>query len=120
MFFSKNKIKLLSDENVPFRICELLSKRYDVKRVSCGISDKKLSKIARIENRVILTFDKHFLNKRLFPPRQYSGTIVIDIHPPLIDSIFPALSKLFSEIPASKFSGRLFVLSSLGFKIFPR
>jgi len=81
MFSSKNELKLLSDENFPAEVTKLLMKQgLDVKKVPLGSTDKQLSKIAKSESRVILTFDKHFLNKRLFPPKEHSGIVVVNYH----------------------------------------
>jgi len=87
--FSSNKPKLLSDENILIKLTELLKKKdFDIKKIPVRSNDKKISEIAKSELRVILTFDKHFINKRLFPPKEHYGIIFIDIHPPLIDPIF--------------------------------
>src|SRR3989344_8483462 len=97
--FSSNKPKLLSDENIPVKLTELLRREnFDIKNVPLGSTDKEISKIAKEESRTILTFDKHFINKRLFPPKEHSGIIFIDIHPPLIETLFQSLSKLFNKL----------------------
>jgi len=115
---SFNKPKLISDENIPVGLTELLIKEgFDVKKIPFGSTDKILSKIAKAESRVILTFDKHFIDKNLFPPKEHPGIIFIDIHPPIIDAILSSLLKLFNEISHSEFSGKLFILSLFGFRI---
>ena len=82
--FSSNKPKLLSDENIPVKLTELLKKRdYDIIKIPVKSNDKKISEIAKSELRIILTFDRHFINKRLFPPKEHPGIIFLDIHPPL-------------------------------------
>jgi len=117
---SKNP-PLLADENIPIEFIETLSKEgYDIKRVSLGSKDKQIFELAISEDRVLLTLDKHFLNKLKFPPKESLGIILISINPPLIDSLYFSLSKLFNKIDSSKFKGRLFILSSSGFKVFPR
>ena len=137
MLFSKNKLKFLSDENFPKKVDELLKEKgHDVKKVLLGASDKQLLplvnifwknvsgyacgvKIAKSESRVILTFDKHFINKNLFPPKEHSGIVVLKISPPLIDTTFSLLSKLLKEIKPSEFKGRLFVVSLFRFISYP-
>jgi predicted nuclease of predicted toxin-antitoxin system len=115
---SSNKPKLLCDENIPIKVTELLKERgFDVKKASLNSTDKQISKIARLESRVILTFDKHFINRHLFPPEEYPGIIFLDIHPPMIDTIFSALSKLFKEVKFLEFKSKLFILSSFGFRV---
>ena len=62
-----------------------------------------------------MTFDKHFINKRLFSLKEHFGIIFIQIHPPLIDVVFHSLIKLFNVV--DNFEGRLFILSEQGFKV---
>ena len=76
---SSNKPKLLSDENIPIKVTRLLKEKgFDIVDASLNSTDKKISKTAKSESRVILTFDKHFLNKRLFSPKEHHGIIFID------------------------------------------
>jgi len=120
MFFSKNKLKFLSDENFPKEVIKSLIKQgHNIKEVSLGSTDKQLSKIAKSESRVILTFDKHFLNKKLFPPKEHSGIVVFKFSPPLIDVIFSLLSKLLNKVRPSEFKGRLFIISPFSFRTYP-
>jgi len=120
MSFFQNKLKFLSDENFPKTIDDLLKKQgYDTKKVSSGITDKQLSKISKFESRTILTFDKHFLNKRTFPPKEHSGIIVLEVSPPLIDTTFSLILKLLRQIKPSEFKGRLFIISPFRFISYP-
>lgn len=117
MLFS-NKPKLISDENIPIKVTELLKEKgFDIKEVPLGSTDKQISKLAKSESRVILSFDKHFINKKLFPPEEYSGIILIDIRPPMIDIVFSALSKLLEKINSEELKGKIFIISSFGFRI---
>jgi len=116
--FSSNKPKLISDENFPIKATELLKEEgFDVKKAPLKSSDRQISKIAKLESRVILTFDKHFINKKLFPPKEHSGIIFLDIHPPMIDTVFSSLLNLFEKVKLSEFKGKLFILSLFGFRI---
>ncbi len=111
-----NNLKFISDENIPVKITEsLVEKGFDVKKSPLKSTDKQISKISKEESRIILTFDKHFINKRLFPPKEYPGIIFINIHPPLIDAVLYSLIRLFNVV--SEFKGKLFILSRQGFKI---
>ena len=79
---------LLADENIPLELIRKLSKeRFDIKKVRLGSKDKQIFELAKLEDRALLTLDKHFLNKLKFPPKESSGIIFLKIHPPLIDSI---------------------------------
>ena len=64
----------LTDENIPPKIIEFLrssSKGYDVadvrERNLSRISDAELIEIAKKEERILLTFDKHFSNILTYP-----------------------------------------------------
>ncbi len=114
-------MKILADENIPKKILNLLEEsRLDIKRVSKGANDQSIAELAKSENRVILTFDRDFGNILLFPPEQYSGIIFIRIRPPLIISVFSALSNLFKLVKPEEFNGKLFVLSTHGFRMYPK
>jgi len=115
---SSNKPKLLSDENIPIKVTRLLKEKgFDIVNASLNSTDKKISKTAKSESRVILTFDKHFLNKRLFSPKEHHGIIFIDIHPPLIETVYSSLLNFFEKVSQPELEGKLFVLSSFGFRI---
>jgi len=118
---SHSKLYLLADENIPLELIDTLSKEgFDIKRVKLGSKDKQIFELAKSENRVLLTFDKHFLNKAKFPPKESLGIIFLKINPPLIDSILYSLRKLFKYIKSDEFKGKLFILSTSGFKIWPK
>jgi|TARA_B100001971_G_C18137578_1_gene508512 hypothetical protein len=107
--------KIISDENIPVKVSEMLrNEGFDVKRVPLGIGDDKISKIAKLEKRIILTFDKDFLNKKVFPPREHFGIVFISIIPPLIDSVFFSLIKLFKEYSSLDLEGKLIVVTTFG------
>ncbi|MBI2043775.1 DUF5615 family PIN-like protein [Candidatus Pacearchaeota archaeon] len=117
MFYS-DKPNLLSDENVPAKLTELLrQKGFNVNIVPLGSTDRQISKIAKEKSRIMLTFDKHFINRRLFPPKEHPGIIFMDIHPPKIDVLFLSLLKLFDKVKPAEFKGKLFIVSSFGFRI---
>ncbi len=121
MSFFKNSLLLLFDENVPRKVQELLVRDgFDVKMALTGSGDRELSKAAKSEGRIILTFDRHFGNILLFPPEESSGIIFIRINPPLIKTVYSALLNLFKEVKPSEFRGKLFVLSSFGFRVYPK
>lgn len=116
LLIKSNNLKFISDENIPINLTEsLIAKGFDVKKAPLKSTDKQISKISKEESRIILTFDKHFINERLFPPKEYPGIIFINVHPPLVDNLLSFLIKLFNVI--TEFKGKLFILSRQGFKI---
>src|SRR3989344_5020181 len=118
---SDSKPSFLADENIPLKfIKEFSNIGFDIKRVELRKKDKQVFEIAKSVGRVLLTSDKHFLNKLKFPPQESSGIIFLKIHPPLIDSIQFSLDKLLKSVNSSEFKGRLFIVSLTGFKVWPR
>lgn len=114
------KLKLLTDENIPKLVFEFLTnKGFDVKRSPLRSKDKFISRIAKTEGRVILSFDRHFGNILLFPPEEHDGIVFIRIVPPVIKTVTDALSDLFDKVKPSEFKGKLFVLTPFRFWIYP-
>ena len=107
--------KFISDENIPVKITELLKEEwFDAKKAPLGSSDKQISKIAKAESRIILTFDKHFLNKKEFPPEEHHGIVYISINPPIADIIFFSIMKLLKDPKYQELKGKLFVVTTFG------
>jgi hypothetical protein len=116
-----SKISLLADENIPIKLINLLSKdNFNIKRVELGSKDKEIFDYAKSEKRALLTLDKHFLDKKKFPPQESSGIIFIQINPPLIDSIYFSLKRFFNSVKVSEFNNRLLLVSISGFRAYPK
>jgi len=82
----------LTDENIPPALAEFLwQKGFDVKEARKvgipGISDSRMIELARREERVLVTFDRHFANILLYPLDSHYGIIRICIYPPLLPDI---------------------------------
>lgn len=117
----KKELKLLCDENIPKKAVELLAKKgVNVKQAPFGSPDEKVAALAKLEERILLTFDKHFTDRFLFPAEEYSGIVFIRIRPPLIKTVLWALLNLFNSVEPSEFKGKVFSLSSVGFRMFPK
>ena len=117
---SSSKPRLYSDKNLPDKVVKLLEKEgFDVKKAPFRSDDEEIAKEAKAEDRIILSFDRHFGNILLFPPGKYSGIVFVRIRPPLIDTVFSSLMNLFKSVKPSEFKGKLFVLSSFGFREYP-
>lgn len=112
----------LADENVPPQVIQFLrNKGYKVKEVReenlKGISDVDLINLAKKESRTLITFDKHFGNVLLYPPKKYHGIIRINIHPPILEDIFTAFNKFLKRFDLSELPGILVILERKGFRI---
>ena len=120
--FPDNQIKLLCDENIPRKVVELLNreKGLDVKQAPFGWPDEKVAELAKSEQRILITYDKHFRNIFAYPPKEYYGIVFIKIRPPLIKTTLSALLNLFNLVSTSEFKGELFILLPIGFRVFPK
>ena len=108
-------IKFLSDENVKLDLIKFLSREgVDVKNAPKGEKDLRLFSLACEDERAILTHDKHFLNKALFPPEKSCGIVVMRIHPPDLSKLQSAVLKLLNEYSAKEIKGKLLVLWESG------
>jgi len=115
-------IKFLADENIPLGVTRFLRDRgFDVKEVGgagiAGASDDAIMTLARKEERIILTSDKHFANILTYQPNSHHGIIRIRIHPPLIDDIIRALDQLMKKFDLNAIGGSLIVLEREGFRV---
>jgi len=115
-------IQLLADENIPPAVVGFLRERgFDVREVSggevAGASDDEIMALACKEQRVLLTFDKHFANILMYPPSSHHGIIRIRIHPPLIEDIIHAFDQLLKEFDLNTIEGSLIVLEREGFRL---
>ncbi|MBI3293055.1 MAG: DUF5615 family PIN-like protein [Elusimicrobia bacterium] len=94
-------MQFLVDENVAHSTVQFLRLLgHDVLDVKeehwFGLPDDKLVRIARREQRIILTLDKDFGNILVFPPKQAVGVLLIDLrnpHPTAVNSLLKSFLK---------------------------
>ena len=114
--------KFLVDENIPFPVASFLrSKGFDVKEVhqsiTPGASDASVMELARQEERVLLTFDKHFADILLYPLNTHHGVIRIRIHPPLLSDLLGALDHFLERFDVMTIRETVVVLERDGFRV---
>ncbi|MEK6914870.1 MAG: DUF5615 family PIN-like protein [Nanoarchaeota archaeon] len=110
-----DKRKFISDENIPTKVTSsLINKGYDLKKTPIGSTDKQISKFSKEESRIILTFDKHFLNKKNFPPKEHPGIIFLSIIPPKEDIVFYSIISLLKDPKFSELNGKTIVVTVFG------
>jgi len=118
---SPKPLRLLCDENVPIKLTQfLVGEGHEVSRAPRGSPDEAIAPLARAEDRIIVTFDKHFAQRWRFPPEQYSGIVFLKIRPPLLSTAKSAIAFLFSAVGSSQFRGRLFVVTPFGYRVYPK
>ena len=71
--------------------------------------------MAKEKKVVIVTRDSDFANMLAYPPEEFSGIVVLQIHPPEPDLLVKALSNFLEEV--DEFKGKLFVIEKEGFKV---
>ena len=107
--------KFLLDENIRIEIKEFLkSKGFSAEYAAKGASDERLAAMAKGGKLALLTRDTDFLNSDMFQPKEYSGIIVLRIHPPTEEKLTSALSSLLAEV--REFEGKLFVVWEEGYE----
>lgn len=70
------------DENLPIEVAEmLLNEGHDALTVldqqMCGDTDDQIAAVCQRERRIIVLLDLDFANIRAYPPRDFSGLIVL-------------------------------------------
>lgn len=111
-----NSPKFLLDENIPKSVRKLLesngfSAEYDRK----GVNNSRLISSAKSKMCVLISRDSDFAKTFMYPPEEYFGIIVFQIHPPKAEKLVKALSSLLAEV--KEFRGKLFVVEEAGFEV---
>jgi len=109
-------VKLKLDENLGERHAETARVRgHDVATVVgenlCSASDARLLHVAHVEGRVVVTMDKDLSNTVRFPPRDYSGIVVLRIPEPLTTRLIARSIAVFLDAASDvDLTGRLSVV----------
>jgi len=106
-------MKFVLDEDVPVKLGNALrAAGHDVTRVAPASADPAIATQARQAGRILITLDKDFTNRSLYPPERF--TIVhLRIHPPYADDLIQAFLSLLERVPAERLRG-LIVLGTAG------
>ncbi|HLC37048.1 MAG TPA: DUF5615 family PIN-like protein [archaeon] len=107
-------MKFLADENIPVSITsELRRKGFNVKSLKelklFGIPDRRVLEIAKKMDRVIITYDKDFLNLFRISNQNHKGIILLRLFPPekAIEKIIPIL-----KTKSKKIKNKLVIVSN--------
>ena len=101
--------KFLLDENIPSEVRLFLEgKGFSAEYASKGIVNGKLASLSKTTGSVLVSRDSDFLNRAMFPPKEFPGIVVFIIHPPRPAKLVAALSWLLDD--ASEFKGKLFMV----------
>ena len=108
--------KFLLDENVTTNLRKLLiSKGYDVITVQelnkRGVKNNELAELARKKNRILLTYDKDFIE---FKQERDNYLILIDIHPLIDENVIPNFEKFLKSSSFKKLIENFVILKEDG------
>jgi len=112
-------MQFLLDEDVHIKLLSWLKDAgHNVVRVPSGFKNGQVIGLARSESRILITRDKDFSNRLMYPPDQSPGIIILRIHPPQYEAFVSALKLLFQALPAAEdFSGKLVILEEGGYHL---
>ncbi len=105
-------MRFLADENIHNSlIAAIRRKGYSVKDIKeeklQGIDDQKLAALANKEKRILITFDKDFLNTQRFPKEKHCGIVVLRYTDKSPNSVVLAFSYLLDSPIRSKFEDHI-------------
>ena len=104
-------MRFLADENVHAKLLPFLrSLKHDACFVSKGTEDTDIAAQAKSESRILITHDTDFADTDQHPLSSHVGVILIRINSLYLEKIEAGLSNLFSNIPESELTGRLFLV----------
>ena len=104
-------MRVLLDEDVHVKLIDwLVSSGHDVARVPSGTKNGQVLALALQQNRILITRDKDFSNRLMYPPSRYLGIVVLRVHPPLLEKLISVLRRLLAEVQPEQFKGRVFLL----------
>ncbi len=111
-------MRALLDEDVHIKVLRwLIEAGHDVIRVPSGLKNGRVIELARRETRVLITRDKDFANRLLYPPAQSSGIVLLRIHPPLLEKLIAALQLVLAKLPETEFTAKLVIVEEHGFHL---
>ena len=112
-------LKFLLDENIPIQVRAFLESKGHIAEYSTkGIKNKELASLALNKRYILLTRDYEFADTIPFPPRQFYGIIVLQIHPPKAEKLIKEMETLLAKV--EDYKGRLFIVKDGELKIIER
>lgn len=114
----KTNLKFLLDENVDIRVSLFLKEKGNrVLLCPKGLKNGAVLELAQKQNCVLITNDTDFANPDPHDFSQTAGIVVLQLHPPKLESTLSALEKLLNTVPARHFSKTLFTVTKAGIEI---
>jgi len=116
----KGKLKFLLDENVKKELLQFLKQQgFDIIFKPKGLSNGELAEFSKLEQRVLVTNDKHFADSSRFPKDKIFSVVWLRIPQDKPESLLKEFSKLLKENSPENFEGNLIILKEDGFEVYP-
>lgn len=106
-------MKFKTDENLPEEVAELLREAgYDASTIrGQGMSgDPDVASVCRRERRALVALDLGFADIRTYPPREYSGLIILRLNRQSKPRVLEACENALAMLKAEPLAGRLWIL----------
>ena len=115
-------MKFKIDENLPIEIAELLRQAgYDAATVydqnHVGKADADIASICQLEQRAVVTLDLDFADIRAYPPRQYSGLIVMRLKQQDKPYVLEIAKRLIKALSIETLTGHLWIIDEKRIRI---
>ena len=115
-------MKLKIDENLPIEVAELLQQAgHDAMTVLDqhlgGEADPQIASVCQAEKRVLVTLDLDFADIRAYPPKEYSGLIVLRLKQQDKFHVLDVCRRLLSQLKSSPLEHHLWIVDEKRIRI---
>lgn len=115
-------MKFKIDENLPIEAAALLNQAgYDTGTVYdqnlAGEADSTIAAICQAEKRAIVTLDLDFADIRAYPPKQYSGLIVLRLNQQDKPYVLKIVERLIKALSTETLTGHLWIIDEKRIRI---
>lgn len=108
-------MKFKIDENLPVEVAQLLREAgYDTATVHdqnlVGEIDRTLAFVCQSEQRALITLDTDFADIRTYPPRQYSGLLVLRLKQQDKANVLKVITRLLKALATEELERYLWIV----------
>jgi predicted nuclease of predicted toxin-antitoxin system len=110
---------LLLDQNVPLAVADWLRRQrpdWSVRHVNElameGRPDSLLYQWAQGHGAIVITYDEHFADARMYPLGRHHGVVRLRVWPTTVEHTQEALARLLAELPAADWRGTLVIIDN--------
>ena len=80
-----------------------------------GMKNRELASLTIRKRCILLTRDRDFANTIMYPPKQFHGIIVLNIHPPKAEKLIREIESLLAKV--KNYEGKLIIVKDGTFEI---